>query len=560
MAVKSHLIAIAIASALLGHWTPALVIMIFLSLGPHFDFPLSDPRNYLAQVVNQNCNAYLEWIPFLFGRSEFRNLFLSDLHLDEQLHLVSVPNDGLCNWIGASKRSEGAHSRAGRSDAVTHQPKGQRNPWPVKFRDASSSSLFLEDLRDAEACYEEFGAYTSSRDTKFYGVAYEIDPQSRLQGPILNIAIHDLGIMVGRLGMKWTIFKPEEGIVSAAGKDRVLYSTFNPIIGTLLHYTTVGDAAEAEALPSRKLELVKDVIQIPTREAAKLGFGILPGCKELDLPDYNIGSIEDVYATLNKIDPTCKASQKVRDVRGIENTSTFGFSDLIPMAAPMFRLRGSTIISVPIPTEDCMGLTSHTPGFVVFFHRLQQHIRENPGLEADERKWVESKFEYLAGEYSGWVDEVEANKQANGRSMGFLEDVHDCWDRTTIYFQVLQDQPEHPLRYVDLMAAHIKHAVNYWSDAWENIREGKARDRYGHRDWIAEGAHCYWDYLPSIATELKEKYGVDEEVVNEAWIMMMFRAMCWWRCHWMMEGQNMVKDELRLPTRYWGSQQTVYMG
>ena len=88
-----------------------------------------------------------------------------------------------------------------------------------------------------------------------------------------------------------------------------------------------------------------------------LGFGILPGCEELDLPDYHIGSIEDVYLTLNQLDPTCKASQKVRDVRGIVPTSTFGFSDIIPMAAPMLRLRGSILTRIPIPAEYCVCLT-----------------------------------------------------------------------------------------------------------------------------------------------------------------------------------------------------------
>ena len=45
-----------------------------------------------------------------------------------------------------------------------------------------------------------------------------------------------------------------------------------------------------------------------------LGFGILPGCKELNLPDYHISSIEDAYATLDRHGSTCKVSQKVRDV------------------------------------------------------------------------------------------------------------------------------------------------------------------------------------------------------------------------------------------------------
>lgn len=35
-----------------------------------------------------------------------------------------------------------------------------------------------------------------------------------------------------------------------------------------------------------------------------MGFGILPGCRELGLPALNIGTEEEVFNTLNKIDNT----------------------------------------------------------------------------------------------------------------------------------------------------------------------------------------------------------------------------------------------------------------
>ena len=294
---------------------------------------------------------------------------------------------------------------------------------------------------------------------------------------------------------------------------------------------------------------------IPTREADMLGFGILAGYKSLGIPDYRIGSIEEVYSTLDSLDTTGKAKKVVRDARTIEPVCTFGFSDLIPMAAPILRLRGSTTIRIPIPTEHSVGLTCHKEGFVVFYHRLKAHVAANIGQIPDRRKWVLEQYEYMATRYIEWEDEVAANKYANGRSLPFLEKVHDLWDATSMYFKGLAQS--HPgFAYTDLMASHIKHAVHYWNDAWANMRgdEGrKTHDWYGLRDWIAEGAHMYWEYLPDIVIEMQRKCNVDGSLVEEAWIMMMFRAFCWWRCHWMMHGQGMVKDASRLPSRYWDS-------
>lgn len=293
-----------------------------------------------------------------------------------------------------------------------------------------------------------------------------------------------------------------------------------------------------------------------------LGFGMLPGFKPLNIPEHRIGSIEEVFLTLDSLDGSGNAKKVVRDARTIEATCTFGFSDLIPMATPILRRRNSTIIRVPIPTEYCVGLTCHKEGLVVFHHRLEEHIATHAGQKPDRRTWVLKRYESLKDRYSEWEDEVEANKHANGRSHEFLDEVHDLWDETTAYFVDLQHS--HPsFKYTDLMASHIRHAVLYWNDAWANLRgdDGrKTHDHYGLRDWIAEGAHMYWEYLPSITTDIKRKSDVDDSFVHEAWILMMFRAFCWWRCHYMMPGQDMAKDSSRLPSRYWDSKQSVFIG
>lgn len=252
----------------------------------------------------------------------------------------------------------------------------------------------------------------------------------------------------------------------------------------------------------------------------------------------------------------------VRDARGIESTCTFGFSDLIPLAAPMFRLRNSTHIKIPTPSEYCIGLTCHQEGFVVFYHRLKEHIQTRSGQTPDLRVWVLEQLELLRSCYVEWEDEIEANMNGGARSMDFLNKCHDLWEECTVYFERLQ-APGRQLRYVDLIAAHIKHVVRYWNDAWEHLRKEHGKephDHYGLRDWIAEGAHMYWGYLPAIVMDVQQKCNADEHLVHEAWIVMMFRAFCWWRCHYMMPGQDMMLNPPRLPSRYWDSKQPVFIG
>lgn len=203
--------------------------------------------------------------------------------------------------------------------------------------------------------------------------------------PLAVTSISDIGVMARRLGMTWTDFRPEDGIMRAEGNGHVLCSTLIRSLGIILQYIYVGPPVIGNALSRTPLQ---PSIYIPTREADMMGFGILSGYGDLSIPSFKIGTITDVYTTMNTLDESHKASQKIRDVRGIEPTCTFGFSDLIPLTAPMMRLRGSTVIGLPIPTEYCVGLTCHKEGFVVSYNRLKEHIAGKNGDVSGRIKWV----------------------------------------------------------------------------------------------------------------------------------------------------------------------------
>lgn len=561
MDTASYLCTLVILAALFGLQNAILIGMgvVVLHREP---LPIPNLLNDLTDFFGQQAHGgfpCLRWLQVLFRNSKTPELILSEFNLDERQRRVWNVADAGFEWVITHPVSVPNQAHCAYEKAKLPTGHYEIPPSATSTDPSSCWSLLMRDLHEVEALHEQLGAYTSSRNITFIGTALKAQHDlGKTRHPLVKTTVHDMAIIARRLGLGWTVFKPEEGIVSANGKNRVLYSTFEPSLGTLLHYTTTGDVPTHPMQPSTNLMSADLFIQ--TRQAAMMGFGILPGSEELKLPDYHISSTEDVYHTLNLLDPSCKASQKVRDVRGIVPTSMFGVWDLIPMAAPIFRLRGSTITRIPVPTEDCLGLTSHTAGFVVFRERLGAYVEARKETDVDKSSEIYDRYRALQEKYPEWEDEVEANKEANGRGLEFLEEVHDNWDWTTNYFRIRQARTVFRISYADLLAAHIKHAVNYWGDAWSNIREGKAREHYGHRDWMAEGAHCYWDYLPEIAKELTKGQGMFEDEVKEAWIMLMFRAMCWWRCHWMMEGTHTIKDSSTLPTRYWGSKQPVFIG
>ncbi|KAL9603554.1 MAG: hypothetical protein Q9219_001057 [cf. Caloplaca sp. 3 TL-2023] len=366
--------------------------------------------------------------------------------------------------------------------------------------------------------------------------------------PFNASTITELAAQALRHGMTWTVFRPEHNVFLAEGNRHVLRLTsLSPLTFEYIPYSP----SECGIFNS---------IYISSPLVDKLFFGILPGCGRLHLLDYPMGTTENVYHTMHTLDPTGSATKKIRDNRHPDYApkTLFGFSDIIPLAAPMLRNRGSTVVRLPIPAEYTTGLLTHKEGFIIFRHRLNafiaspQYTGSPTSPVPAEIVWVREKYHALMQRFREWEDEVLANKQINNRSMAFLDACHDAWDHCTAYFETLNSQHGTSF-YRDLMASHLTHAVNWWHQAWNKIHDGKAREHYGVRDYIAEGMHMYWDYLDLVVKEMEgrgwEKVG--KEALREAWVVMIFRGFCWWRCHWMMEGEDMCEAPERLPEEYY---------
>ena len=412
---------------------------------------------------------------------------------------------------------------------------------------------------------------------------------------ITSMTLPTLAILVRRLGLFWRTFDPVNGILLAEGNQQSLESVPSDDPSTICVHYNISSLSNSTGLTSEQY------LTVPTPEATHFLFGTIPPFPRLSIPAFSIHSISAIHEVANVLDPSGRMSQKIHDVRSFVPNCTLGFSDIIPFAAPMMRTRGNALSRVPSPSQYTGGLTRHKDGFRIFRLRLGQYLTERAGTER--MKWVRETYDKLLAAFpADWETEIQPMDSINTPSrIPFLDHCHNVWDQCTAYLVELNAVeppadselvPPYPsstaptptgFTYNALMAAHLQHAVGYWSDAWKRVKDGTARDALGGHDWIAEGAHCYWDYLPRIVATLREGNalaegtseakakadeanmgGVEEEeeeeederspikatAVHEAWIVMMLRAFCWWRCHWTDQGW-LGDGEGRVNPRYW---------
>ena len=432
----------------------------------------------------------------------------------------------------------------------------------------------LEILHRNEAELKRYGCYSQQQNTqcrlvspamRLREMSFNLKPPDNAQVSAVT-TVHEISLIARRLGMSWEDFNPELGSMRAKGNGHGLFSTLARSTGIVLQYIHLEGGAFSnvqlilpDTIASSKAELF-----IPSREADMMGFGILPGCERLGVPNFKVGTKDEVYATMDLLDSARDASTKLRNLNRLlvgkwDAHCMYGFSDIIALAAPMIRRRNSTIVRLPPPAEYSSSLLSRKECFMVFRHRLKDHLSTQTDHRFSEQAtWILKQCEQLTSRYSEWETNIDSLDKVNGSILNFLEEVHDCWDRATEYLE--GTEKIHQLHYPDLMASHISHAVNYWVDAWQQLKQSKTCDDYGHRDMVVEGSHLYFDYLPLIVEDMRAKgFKGPKEVVHEAWFTLMFRAFCWWRCHSVYPGENQAHKGSALPSRYWGCEFPVYI-
>ena len=110
-------------------------------------------------------------------------------------------------------------------------------------------------------------------------------------------------------------------------------------------------------------------------------------------------------------------------------------SDIIALATHLIHRTDITIVRVSMSAEYCSSVLSHKKSFVRFRNRLRDCVASrSEDLLLEQADWVFKQYQRLKLRYGEWENEAENISRANGRSLGFLEEVHACWHAAKDYF------------------------------------------------------------------------------------------------------------------------------
>ncbi|KAJ9646422.1 hypothetical protein H2199_002471 [Coniosporium tulheliwenetii] len=487
------------------------------------------------------------------------------------------------------------------SRVKTHSPDIRDDKWTELNRAGEMVSwvFFLDQLHHLAASYPEGSPYK---------VRDNCDPPPPYS-PCLRVLkrtwdfmspdiIKPLAAVLGRrLGMIWTQFRPGDSILRAEGNQMTITSTNVRSVGTILQFDMT-----LRKIPHMDLK----ELYIPKQEADKMGFGVVPVWYSGDRNTFGdpprreirIGTPEDCVDTMKLLCGECPATVRLQDhlQRG---RWTPGFSDIIPLASPFIYTKESSITRIPKPSHYAVGLTVFSEGFLVFGDRLEKYIKKKQKLHkaVDQAECILGWYNKLK-RYEEWVDENLVSP-SNNQDTVFLHTVFDKGSAAQEYLEKLNNK--RILRYEDLMRCHIERAVFYKDDASQSISEEKSKTdskedakkdprtdskkepqkdsqkgsqeeskkdskkeqqstsdvvATGDSAWKSKGMHKYFDYIEDKELIFKAMKGLgyteSHDLLIQAWVTMIFRALCWHRCHYMVGGQ-------RVPSQYWDSRFPIYL-
>ncbi|KAL3422755.1 modin [Phlyctema vagabunda] len=399
--------------------------------------------------------------------------------------------------------------------------------------------------------------------------------------PFASATLGDMLVIVHRLGMKWLEIRPSVGILRAEGENGMSISSIMVHgLGVLIYFAhdDVGKLYEGNLW---EYEVWKG-LYIPHNDADKLAFGIIPGDRRLGLPDFKVGTDEDVLKVMSSFDQS-QGKKHVRRLRWETENQHFvkygGFGELLSIIAPWILTPGCSITRVPRPSHWIYGPLLQAEGDVVFKERVQQFIGEQfaSNRKYPKVQWIHDSLCLLQERHGRWDFEISRNT-TNTPSPAYdatLRELHvQCTDYLVEFNEIGRDRVGKTDRLssniFELLRRHMCRAVAAFEEANQRVKENRAEgDRYGwnYKDSqvLCEVMHIHVNEVAQLAQDLidagvRGPQGDVEDIrveIIEAWFVMIFRALLWNRS---VSYNHAWSQEQVIPSRYWRSQIPVYIG
>jgi len=291
----------------------------------------------------------------------------------------------------------------------------------------------------------------------------------------------------------------------------------------------------------------QEEIYIPRAGADRLGCGVLRTDRQLGLPDLTVSTQQEIVTALGYLDRSGVSSAALTRILKESPEFRFRVADIVAFTTKTARIFGSHLVQVPAPSDNMRGWTTSSVGRRAFRQCLEEYIVvRNGDVGIYTQKALDMCYE-IGTKYAVWDHTDDYSTQDEQwivtRDPKYLDVVQD---RLMFLTNLLNEwEQAHSFRYHNLLGIHIRVAM-FAEGGETSMQQNLGTDYKADVDG-------YFRQLPKIVEEMKKTGFHNQQMIVDAWITMMLRAMCWGACHFFVPGE-------RVPIQYFGSQLPVYIG
>ena len=393
--------------------------------------------------------------------------------------------------------------------------------------------------------------------------------------PYAVTTVRDIAIMAQLLGLRWTIFNPEEGMLRAEGNGSIITSFQIRPLGTMVSFLKTGKQTEHR----RKLHRVA---MSPLEGATALGFGIIHShfvrdyqihkdiariffiyskedCKDtlLSLCSNAASRFEAISKqTLETSEPTFN---KLTIVITASNELCIVMTDILGFLTPVLRVNGTSITYIAKPSLYISpDVASTRSSFFEFFGELVKRKLNGKSRRSQisdcTLSWIYQISSRLA-KSNGWEEDLGRPRltfrhHTRSAVLELLQLLHFAWERTDDFLARRKTIVQ------AIMNSHLSAMLEMDSDSLITNLQPGLPSRYVESAKTARTkmmdfyfnvcCHRCVEETPEITGKLPDE-------IEEIWVALMFHSICWHALH------NIDDRVVAVPPRYYDSHLPIYI-
>ncbi|KAE8319575.1 hypothetical protein BDV41DRAFT_571204 [Aspergillus transmontanensis] len=200
----------------------------------------------------------------------------------------------------------------------------------------------------------------------------------------------------------------------AEGLSHIITSTNVKSLGIVLQYSYTGQGESPEQaelnihdhLRQSFINRQRPEVYIPRARADRLGCGVIRGEPELTIPDFTIGTQQEIVVALRVLDATGEAAVILKDILRDYPEFQFQVADIVAMSTKVIHHNGSSLVQIPAPSDNVHGFTTSPAGRRTLRRCLEDYLTRHEECVNSETKHILSLCRELS-RYTEWDDQEE---------------------------------------------------------------------------------------------------------------------------------------------------------